>query len=105
MKPEVWFGVKTQLIRYWRTCVIPLVPQKAETGFMNYGVKAKKKTTAVNFIHQLEGGWVPEEEIEQARLDTDSRTFEQEYEAQFYVMLVLYTMPQNKKHKSISVTS
>ena len=50
----------------------------------------------------LEGGWIPEEEIEQARRDMDDRTFQQEYEATFttYSGSVFYNFSRDNNVKS-----
>jgi len=49
----------------------------------------------------LDGGWIPEEEIEQARRDMDEKTFQQEYEATFttYSGAVFYNFDRDNNVK------
>jgi phage terminase large subunit len=49
----------------------------------------------------IEGGWIPEDEVEQARRDMDDRTFQQEYEATFttYSGSVFYNFDRDENVK------
>lgn len=92
MKPEVWFQVLRPTLSDTGGHALFISSPKGRNWFYELWCEGDKENYSSYQFTTLEGGWVPPEEIEQARLDTDSRTFEQEYEAQFvsYAGVIYY---------------
>ena len=83
MKPDVWFSVLRPTLSDTGGHALFISSPKGRNWFYDLYCEGEKENYSSYQFTTLEGGWVPQEEVEQARLDLDSRTFEQEYEAQF----------------------
>ena len=83
MKPEVWFQVCRPMLSDTGGHALFISSPKGRNWFYDLWCEGEKENYSSYQYTTLDGGFVPQEEVEQARLDLDSRTFEQEYEAQF----------------------
>ena len=85
MRPEAWYEVIRPSLSDRMDLRFLLVRQKARNHF--YDLYAKGLDGDADWqsyqYTTIQGGNVPEQEIEQAKQDLDERTFKQEYEAQF----------------------
>ena len=84
INPEAWFSVLRPTLSDTQGDALFIGSPKGRNWFYDLWVNAKNSDEWESFqFTTLDGGQVPVEEIEQARLDLDARTFEQEYESQF----------------------
>jgi len=84
INPEAWFSCLRPTISDTQGDALFIGSPKGRNWFWDLWVNAKNSDEWESFQYTtLQGGNVPPEEIAQARLDLDARTFEQEYEAQF----------------------
>ena len=84
INPEAWFSCLRPTISDTQGDALFIGSPKGRNWFWDLWVSAKNSDEWESFQYTtLQGGNVPAEEIAQARLDLDARTFEQEYEAQF----------------------
>ena len=84
IQPEAWFSVLRPCISDTQGDALFIGSPKGRNWFYDLWVNSKAQDNWESFQYTtLQGGNVPEEELVQARLDLDARTFEQEYEAQF----------------------
>ena len=83
MKPDVWFSVLRPTLSDTGGHALFISSPKGRNWFYELWCEGEKDNYSSYQYTTLDGGFVPPEEVEQARLDLDSRTFEQEYEAQF----------------------
>jgi len=83
MKPDVWFQVLRPTLSDTGGHALFISSPKGRNWFYDIWCEGEKDNYSSYQFTTLDGGFVPEAEVEQARSDLDSRTFEQEYEAQF----------------------
>ena len=84
INPEAWFSVLRPTLSDTQGDALFIGSPKGRNWFYDLWVNAKNSDEWESFqFTTLEGGQVPIEEVEQAKLDLDARTFEQEYESQF----------------------
>jgi hypothetical protein len=83
MKPDVWFSVLRPTLSDTGGHALFISSPKGRNWFYDLYCEGEKDNYSSYQYTTIDGGFVPEAEVEQARLDLDSRTFEQEYEAQF----------------------
>ncbi len=83
MNPEVWFSVCRPMLSDTGGHALFISSPKGRNWFYDLWCEGEKENYSSYQFTTLEGGFVPQAEVDQARLDLDSRTFEQEYEAQF----------------------
>jgi phage terminase large subunit len=84
MHPEAWYEVLRPTLSDTGGHALFLGTPKGMNHFKDLFDNAQTKTNWVSFqFTTLDGGNVPEEEVEAARQDLDSRTFKQEYLATF----------------------
>lgn len=84
MHPEAWFEVLRPTLSDTGGHALFLGTPKGTNWFKDLFDNALTKNNWTSFqFTTIDGGNVPEEEIEQARQDLDARTFRQEYEATF----------------------
>jgi hypothetical protein len=84
INPEAWFSVLRPTLSDTQGDALFIGSPKGRNWFYDLWVNAKNSDEWESFqFTTLDGGQVPPEEIAQARLDLDARTFEQEYESQF----------------------
>ena len=107
MKPEVWFQVLRPTLSDTGGHALFISSPKGRNWFYELWCEGEKTNYSSYQYTTLQGGWVPLEEVEQARLDLDSRTFEQEYEAQFvsYAGVIYYAFSDaNIKSYPVPIT-
>ncbi len=81
---EAWFSVLRPTLSDTQGHALFIGSPKGRNWFYDLWVNAKQSEEWESFqFTTLDGGRVPKEELEQAKLDLDARTFEQEYLAQF----------------------
>ena len=93
MDSAAWFEVLRPTLSDTQGSALFLGTPKGYNWFKDLYDNAKTKKDWISFqFTTLDGGNVPIEEIEQARLDLDARTFRQEYESQFeqYAGIIAY---------------
>lgn len=97
MKPDVWFQVLRPTLSDTGGHALFISSPKGRNWFYELWCEGEKENYSSYQFTTLEGGFVPETEVEQARLDLDSRTFEQEYEAQFvsYSGVIYYAFSEH----------
>jgi len=84
MHPEAWYEVLRPTLSDTGGHALFLGTPKGMNHFKDLFDNAQTKSNWVSFqFTTLDGGNVPEEEVEAARQDLDARTFSQEYEATF----------------------
>lgn len=94
MRPETWYEVVRASLSDRQGSALFIGTPKGRNHF--YDLWAKGKDGALDWesfqYTTIEGGNVPEQEIEQAKSDLDERTFNQEYNAAFvtYAGLIYY---------------
>ena len=94
MRPETWYEVVRASLSDRQGSALFIGTPKGRNHF--YDLWAKGKDNALDWesfqYTTIEGGNVPEQEIEQAKSDLDERTFNQEYNAAFvtYAGLIYY---------------
>ena len=94
MRPETWYEVIRASLSDRQGSALFIGTPKGRNHF--YDLWAKGKDNALDWesfqYTTIEGGNVPEQEIEQAKSDLDERTFNQEYNAAFvtYAGLIYY---------------
>ncbi len=82
--PEAWFSVLRPTLSDTQGDALFIGSPKGRNWFYDLWVNAKQSEEWESFqFTTLDGNQVPPEELAQAKLDLDARTFEQEYEAQF----------------------
>ena len=96
MKPDVWFSVLRPTLSDTGGHALFISSPKGRNWFYELWCEGEKENYSSYQFTTLEGGWVPAEEVDQARLDLDTRTFEQEYEAQFvsYAGVIYYAFAE-----------
>ena len=94
MSKDVWFSILRPTLSDRRGHALFIgTPKGLGNWFFDLWSNAKSSKDWASWQYTtLEGGNVPPEEIEAARLDLDLKTFEQEYEAQFvnYAGVIFY---------------
>lgn len=92
MKPDVWFQVLRPTLSDTGGHALFISSPKGRNWFYDLWCEGEKDNYSSYQFTTIDGGFVPEAEVEQARSDLDSRTFEQEYEAQFvsYAGVIYY---------------
>jgi len=81
---ETWFSVVRPMLSDTQGDALMISSPTGRNWFYDLWVNSKQTDEWESFqFTTLEGGNVPPEELEQAKLDLDARTFEQEYLAQF----------------------
>ena len=97
MDPEVWFSVCRPMLSDTGGHALFISSPKGRNWFYDLWCEGEKENYSSYQFTTLQGGFVPQEEVEQARLDLDSRTFEQEYEAQFvsYSGVIYYAFSEH----------
>ena len=98
MHPEAWYEVLRPTLSDTGGHALFLGTPKGLNHFKDLFDNAQTKSNWVSFqFTTLDGGNVPEEEVEAARQDLDSRTFKQEYEATFenFSGIVAYSFGQH----------
>jgi len=94
MSKDVWFSILRPTLSDRRGHALFIgTPKGLGNWFFDLWSNAKSSNDWASWQYTtLEGGNVPPEEIEAARLDLDLKTFEQEYEAQFvnYAGVIFY---------------
>ena len=84
INPEAWFSVLRPTISDTQGDALFIGSPKGRNWFYDLWVNSKTKDNWESFqFTTLQGGNVPQEELDQAKLDLDARTYEQEYESQF----------------------
>ena len=78
---EAWYEVIRPALsdRYGKALIIGTPKGRSDLLFDIYTSEQFKKY----HFRTIDGGWVPQEEIEQAKQELDERTYRQEYEAEF----------------------
>ena len=107
MKPDVWFSVLRPTLSDTGGHALFISSPKGRNWFYDLYCEGEKDNYSSYQYTTIDGGFVPEAEVEQARLDLDSRTFEQEYEAQFvsYSGVIYYAFAeQNIKSYPMPIT-
>lgn len=96
MKPDVWFSVLRPTLSDTGGHALFISSPKGRNWFYDLYCEGEKENYSSYQYTTIDGGFVPPEEVEQARLDLDSRTFEQEYEAQFvsYSGIIYYAFAE-----------
>jgi hypothetical protein len=94
MRPEAWYEVLRPSLSDRQGSALFIGTPKGRNHFYELwatGIKGQDDWQSFQYT-TLEGGNVPEEEVEQARIDLDERTFNQEYCAEFvtYKGLIYY---------------
>jgi hypothetical protein len=98
MHPEAWYEVLRPTLSDTGGHALFLGTPKGMNHFKDLFDNAQTKSNWVSFqFTTLDGGNVPEEEVEAARQDLDARTFKQEYEATFenFSGIVAYAFGQH----------
>ena len=97
MDPEVWFSVCRPMLSDTGGHALFISSPKGRNWFYDLWCEGEKENYSSYQFTTLQGGFVPQEEVDQARLDLDSRTFEQEYEAQFvsYSGVIYYAFSEH----------
>ena len=97
MKPDVWFQVLRPTLSDTGGHALFISSPKGRNWFYELWCEGEKENYSSYQFTTLDGGFVPPEEVEQARLDLDSRTFEQEYESQFvsYSGVIYYAFSEH----------
>jgi hypothetical protein len=94
MDKDVWFSILRPTLSDRRGHALFIgTPKGLGNWFFDLWSNAKSSNDWASWQYTtLQGGNVPSEEIESARLDLDEKTFEQEYEAQFvnYAGVIFY---------------
>lgn len=93
MNPDAWFQVLRPTLSDRQGHALFIGSPKGRNWFYDIWMDCVNKSDWQAFqFTTLDGGNVPEEEIEAARRDLDTRTFEQEYLAQFinYAGVIFY---------------
>ena len=104
MDKDVWFSILRPTLSDRRGHALFIgTPKGLGNWFFDLWSNAKSQTDWASWQYTtLEGGNVPEDEIEAARRDLDAKTFEQEYGAQFVnyagVIFYAYTEDNLKDH-------
>jgi len=84
INPEAWFSVLRPTLSDTLGSALFIGSPKGRNWFYDLWVNGKNNDEWESFqFTTLDGGRVPAQELEQAKLDLDARTFEQEYLAQF----------------------
>ncbi len=96
MKPDVWFSVLRPTLSDTGGHALFISSPKGRNWFYELWCEGEKANYSSYQFTTLDGGFVPQEEVEQAQQDLDSRTFEQEYEAQFvsYAGVIYYAFAE-----------
>ena len=95
---EAWFEVLRPTLSDTGGDALFLGTPKGYNWFKDLYDNAKTKKGWVSFQYTtIDGGNVPQDEVEQARQDLDERTFKQEYEATFeqYAGIIAYSFGQH----------
>jgi hypothetical protein len=92
MDPDVWFSVCRPMLSDTGGHALFISSPKGRNWFYDLWCEGEKENYSSYQFTTLQGGYVPQDEVDQARLDLDSRTFQQEYEAQFvsYAGVIYY---------------
>jgi hypothetical protein len=107
MDPSVWYEVIRPTLSTTRGRALFLGTPKGHNWFKDlFDLSATNSNWASYQYTTLDGLQVPEDEIEQARQDLDSRTFEQEYEARFnnYSGIIAYAFGEHNIRAVIQPT-
>jgi hypothetical protein len=107
MDKDVWFSILRPTLSDRRGHALFIgTPKGLGNWFFDLWSNAKSSKDWASWQYTtLQGGNVPEDEIEAARQDLDAKTFEQEYEAQFVnyqgVIFYAYTEDNIKPHPGL----
>ena len=107
MHPEAWYEVLRPTLSDTGGHALFLGTPKGMNHFKDLFDNAQTKKNWVSFqFTTLDGGNVPEEEVEAARQDLDARTFKQEYEATFenFSGIIAYAFGQHNILAADAVT-
>ena len=95
--PDTWFSVLRPTLSDTGGSALFIGSPKGRNWFYDLWLQGQtQQDWSSHSYTTLEGGFVPQEEIESARRDLDERTFQQEYEAQFvsYSGVIFYAFSE-----------
>ena len=108
INPDTWYSVLRPTLADTKGHALFIGSPKGRNWFYDLWVQggATKDWSSYQFT-TIEGGQVDQEEIEAARRDTDSRRFEQEYEAQFvsYEGVIFYAFTEDNVVEKPTLTT
>jgi len=102
MKPDIWFEVLRPSLSDRQGGCLMIGTPKGRNHFYDLWVQDQQDWESFQYT-TLEGGNVPDEEIEAAKRDMDERTFQQEYQAAFvnYSGIIYYNFDRLKSVKDV----
>jgi len=93
INPDTWYTVLRPTLSDTGGHALFIGTPKSRNWFFDLWMQAGAQSDWSSYQYTtLEGGWVPEEEIEAAKRDLDERQYKQEYESQFidYAGVIFY---------------